>query len=118
MTSDLTTGEVTFELLTDYRVGEVPIGNRYSFEDFYQVDNTAQDLDVMLLMAGYDEIDVSSTDVAWIVVTPDSYFNDTTIPVEILQNTTAAEREGNILCVWKKTNGDFINVKITIVQDA
>lgn len=119
MKCDLISGEVDMELLSDYRtIGEVTIGARYSFEDIYQVDNQAQDLDVMLLMAGYDEIDVSSTDVAWIVVTPDSYFNDTTIPVEILQNTTAAEREGNILCVWKKTNGDFINVKITIVQDA
>jgi hypothetical protein len=30
LTADLTTGEATLELLTDYRDGEVPIGNRYN----------------------------------------------------------------------------------------
>jgi hypothetical protein len=118
MTSDLTTGEVTFELLTDYRVGEVPIGNRYSFEDFYQVDNTAQNFEVMLLMADYDEIVITDSDEPWILVGSDSYFANTTIKAEILQNTSGLDREGNILGVWKKTNGDDVNVKIPIIQNA
>lgn len=119
MTSDLTTGEVTFELLTDYREGEVPIGNRYSFEPFYQVESSETTFEVMLLMAGYDQIDITGTDeTEWINVNEDSYFTDTTIQVEILPNISGFEREGNILGTWKNENGDFINIKIPIIQNA
>jgi hypothetical protein len=119
MKCDLITGEVDMELLSDYRtIGQVTIGARYSFEDFYQVDNTAQDFQVMLLMAGYDEIVITDSDETWIVVGSDSYFANTTIKAEILQNTSGLDREGNILGVWKKTNGDDVNVKIPIIQNA
>jgi hypothetical protein len=119
MKCDLITGEVDMELLSDYRtIGQVTIGNRYSFEDNYQVDNTAQNFEVMLLMAGYDEIVITDSDEPWILVGSDSYFANTTIKAEILQNTSGLDREGNILGVWKKTNGDDVIVKIPIIQNA
>jgi hypothetical protein len=119
ITSDLTTGEVTFELLTDYRVGEVPIGNRYSFEDFYQVDNTAQNFEVMLLTAEYDFIDLSTSFSSWITYdTSQVYDKNTVATITIAANGTGLERQGTIRGKWEKETGEIIDIEIPIIQNA
>lgn len=115
---DLTTGEADLELLTDYRTGEVSIGNRYSYQDFYQVGNEPQNIEVLLLTAGYDEIIISTPDVAWLDVAETSYFDNTTIAVKIEPNSQGLERVGNILGRWANSDGTFVDVEIPIIQGA
>lgn len=118
MTSDLTTGETTFELLTDYRVNDVPIGNRYSFEPLYQVDNTAQDIEVLLLKNVSPYINLGGTSDAWINYSTGSYEEDTTIVVSIDANATGLERTGYINGKWQDELGNINDIQIPIIQDA
>lgn len=118
MTTDLTSGETTLELLTDYRSGEVPIGNRFSFEPFYQVDNTEQTIEVLLLRNVSPVISLQASLFGWINYTATDYDNDTTIRVDISQNTTGAERIGYISGKWEDETGTSIDIEIPIIQNA
>jgi hypothetical protein len=120
MKCDLITGEVDMELLSDYRtIGQVTIGARYSFEDFYQVDNTAQDLDVMLLTAEYDFIDLSTSFSSWITYDTSQVYNKNTVAtITIAANGTGLERQGTIRGKWEKETGEIIDIEIPIIQNA
>lgn len=118
MTTDLTSGETTLELLTDYRSGEVPIGNRFSFEPFYEVDNTEQTIEVLLLRNVSPIISLQASLFGWIDYIAADYDNDTTIRVDISQNTTGAERIGYISGKWEDETGTSIDIEIPIIQNA
>jgi hypothetical protein len=118
MTTDLTSGETTMELLTDYRVGEVPIGNRYSLESLYQVDNTAQTIEAMLLLSDWEKIILETPDEAWISYTLGTKFDNETINVSISANTTGSERIGYIKGKWALNDGTSETIQIPIIQDA
>ena len=116
LNADLTTGETTLELLTDYRVGEVAIGNRYTNQDVYFVNNQSQTIDALLLMAGFDQIIMSLPDVAWLSVTTTSYFENTNIQITIDENTTGEQRVGNLNAKWGNNDDSFVDVQIPIIQ--
>lgn len=118
MTADLTTGETSLELLTDYRLGEVAIGNRYSLESVYLVDNTAQVIEVLLLLSGWEKIIMVTSDEAWIDYTIADYYENTTINVKISDNTSSTERTGYIQAKWALEDGTNQTIKIPIIQDA
>jgi hypothetical protein len=118
MTTDLTTGEVTFELLTDYRSGEVSIGNRYAFEPFYQVDNTAQDIEILLLKNVSPTISLGASGYGWINYTGAIYNEDTSIAVSIDANATGLERTGYVNGKWEDETGTINDILIPIIQDA
>jgi hypothetical protein len=118
MTTDLTTGEVTFELLTDYRSGEVSIGNRYAFEPFYQVDNTAQDIEMLLLKNVSPTISLGASGYTWINYTGAIYDEDTSIVVSIDANATGLERTGYVNGKWEDETGTINDILIPIIQDA
>jgi hypothetical protein len=118
MTTDLTTGETSLELLTDYRVGEVPIGNRFSLEPFYQVDNTAQDLEILLLKNVSPTISLAPSTFAWITYTTGIFNDDTTIVVSISANATGLERTGFIGGKWEDELGNVQDIEIPIIQNA
>jgi len=118
MTTDLTSGETTMELLTDYRVGEVPIGNRYSLESFYQVDNTAQTIEAMLLLSDWEKIILETPDEAWISYTLGTKFDNETINVSISANATGSERIGYIKGKWALNDGTSETIQIPIIQNA
>ena len=91
-TTDLTTGETTLELLTDYRAGNVPIGNRYASEDLYIVSAEAQELDIMVLMGGFEFAATDNPLESWIdydIVERTENFN---LTISIDANTTGEER--------------------------
>jgi hypothetical protein len=91
-TTDLTTGETTLELLTDYRAGNVPIGNRYASEDLYIVSAEAQELDIMVLMGGFEFAATDNPLESWIdydIVERTENFN---LTISIEANTTGEER--------------------------
>lgn len=118
MNFDLTMGEGDLELLTDYRDGNVAIGNRYSFEPIYLVDNTAQDIEVLLLLSDWEKIIMVPSDEAWIDYTITDYYDNTTIVVTISANATATERIGYIQAKWALEDGTSETIKIPIIQDA
>lgn len=118
MTTDLTSGETTMELLTDYRVGEVPIGNRYSLESFYQVDNTSQTIEAMLLLSDWEKIILETPDEGWISYTLGTKFDNETINVSISANATGSERIGYIKGKWALNDGTSETIQIPIIQNA
>ena len=118
MTTDLTSGETTMELLTDYRSGEVPIGNRYSLESFYQVDNTSQSIKAMLLLSDWEKIILETPDEAWISYTLGTKFDNETINVSISANATGSERIGYIKGKWALNDGTSETIQIPIIQNA
>jgi len=118
LTTDLTSGETTLELLTDYRSGEVPIGNRFAFEPFYEVDNTEQTIEVLLLRNVSPVISLQASLYGWIDYIATDYDNDTTIRVDISQNTTGAERIGYITGKWQDETGTINDIEIPIIQNA
>lgn len=118
MTTDLTSGETTMELLTDYRSGEVSIGNRFSFEPFYEVDNTEQSIEVLLLKNVSPNIQLGGSFFAWITYLEETYTEDKTIVVNIAENTTGVERIGNIRGKWLDETGAVLGIEIPIIQNA
>ena len=118
MTTDLTSGETTMELLTDYRSGEVPIGNRFSFEPFYEVDNTAQSIEVLLLKNVSPTISLAIPAFGWITYTTAIYDTDTTIRVDISANATGVQRIGYVGGKWEDELGNILDIEIPIIQNA
>jgi hypothetical protein len=118
MTTDITSGETTMELLTDYRSGIVPIGNRFSFEPFYEVDNAERTIEILLLRNVSPLISLQSSLYGWINYIAKDYDNDTTIRVDISQNLTGVERIGYITGKWQDETGTIIDIEIPIIQNA
>jgi hypothetical protein len=118
LTTDLISGETIMELLTDYRVGEVPIGNRYSLEPFYQVDNTAQSIEAMLLLSDWEKIILETPDEGWISYTLGTKFDNETINISISANSTGSERIGYIKGKWALNDGTSETIQIPIIQNA
>jgi hypothetical protein len=118
LTTDLTSGETTMELLTDYRSGEVPIGNRYSFEPFYEVDNTAQSIEVLLLRNVSPTISLGASSFGWITYLGSIYTEDTTIRVDISANATGVQRIGYVGGKWEDELGNILDIEIPIIQNA
>lgn len=116
LNADLTTGETTLELLTDYRVGEVSIGNRYSTNDVYFIDNKAQDLQVEILIAGFDKVEFNASSYEWLSYNSALKFGtNSVITVSALSNESGIQREGSISAKYTK-DGNVTSVEIPIIQ--
>jgi hypothetical protein len=118
LTTDLTSGETTLELLTDYRTGIVEIGNRYSLESFYEVDNTAQDIEVLLLRNVSPTISLGASAFGWISYLGAIYTEDTTVKVSISANTSGVQRVGYVGGKWEDELGNILDIEIPIIQNA
>ena len=122
LTTDLTTGETTLELLTDYRVGDVQIGNRYASEELYIVSAEAQELDIMVLMAGFDLVRIDNTTDTWLSYTLGEFDSNFNLTISIDGNNTAEQRIGNIeltyITITEDGKFDEIQISIPIIQEA
>jgi hypothetical protein len=96
----------------------VPIGNRFSLEPFYEVDNTARSIEVLLLKSIAPSITVDNSDFAWLDFPSGTYYNDTTISVDISENTTGVERIGYVVLKYENELGISENFEIPIIQNA
>lgn len=111
MTTNLTNGEVDFELLTDYRtVGEITIGTRFAMQDVYQVDNTSQEIEVYLLIPGMELV---ASDVDWITYDLGVITESQILVVTLDSNKTGERRTGNIIIEFED---DIIT--IPVIQEA
>lgn len=86
-TTDLTTGEVDLELISDFReVASTTTGNgRFALKQIFNIDNTAQYLEVTILKLNAEYYDVTNNDTSY--SSPDNY-SDGTFIVPISHNTT------------------------------
>jgi hypothetical protein len=86
-TTDLTTGEVDLELISDFReVASTTTGNgRFALKQIFNIDNTAQDLEITILKLNAEYYDVTNIDTGY--SSPDNY-SDGTFIVPISHNTT------------------------------
>lgn len=85
-TTNLTTGESDFELITDFRAVAGQVGSRFAIQENYRLTAVSQDIEVGLLIGNYDELTASyeGTPIFGSVVTSDINVN-ITIPT----NTTS-----------------------------
>lgn len=107
---ELTSGEATLELLTDFRPTILTVTN----PDIIILDADSSDVEIFLSTAGRSEIDMKSSADAWIVyddtIVSNSDFN---LNVFIDKNNSGVQRTGYIIGEW-----DNEVIQIPIIQDA
>ena len=118
-TTDLTSGETTFELINDYRVlGYDSVGYRFANIELLNVDNTAQEFQLDLFLGMFKQFTITS--LSGFISSPTSGVKteDTSMIVTIAANATAAERTTNISLKFKDFDNNELIVEIPITQDA
>ena len=97
-TTDLTTGEATFELITDYRGIDAAstVGYRYSDSMNLDIDNTNQDFKVTIYKNDYDYFDIKGAE-TFLNYTPTlNNYNDYILDVNVPDNTSGVYRTDRI----------------------
>ena len=98
MTTDLTTGEASLELITDYRGlnAASSVGYRFASYDNVQVDNTAQVLEEVIYLNDYDSFSLKGAE-NFLVYTPTlDNVNDISLTVTIPANASGLDRVDRI----------------------
>ena len=113
MNINLSTGEVDFELLNDFREIVNNNANRYTNLPLLQVDNTEQVVDYIINILNYDSFDVKvSTDFLSYTTSTDNT-NDINLEVTIPANTTGIERYDFVVLEYFKDGiSTFINLPV------
>lgn len=118
-TSDLTSGETSFELINDYRtLGYDSVGYRYSNIELLNVDNTAQEFQLDLFLGMFKQFSIKT--LSGFISSPTSgvQYQDTSIIVSITANATAAERTENITITFRDFDNNDLIIDIPIRQQA
>ncbi len=118
-TTDLTSGETTFELINDYRVlGYDSVGYRYANIELLNVDKEAQEFQLDLYLGMFKEFTINS--LSGFLSSPKSgtYYNDESMVVTIAANTTGIERTSNVSIKFKDFNNVETTIEIPITQNA
>jgi hypothetical protein len=118
-TTDLTTGEATFELINDYRVlGFDSVGYRYSNIELLNIDNTAQEVQIDLFLGMFKQFQIKSLS-GWLSsATVGIKYEDTSMIVTIAANGTASDRSDVVNIVFKDYDNNNFEVEIPITQTA
>ena len=99
MTTDLTTGEASLELITDYRGlnAASSVGYKSANYDIAQVDKTAQDIEVVVYLNDYDSFGVkAATDFLVYSVSGVQEYKDITFTVSVPFNGSGIDRKDYI----------------------
>lgn len=118
-TTDLTSGETSFELINDYRtLGYDSVGYRYANIELLQVDNTAQEFQLDLFLGMFKQFSIKT--LVGFISSPTSgvQYQDTSIIVTIAANATAAERIEYITITYRDFDNNDLMIDIPITQDA
>jgi hypothetical protein len=118
-TTDLTSGETSFELINDYRsLGYDSVGYRYANIELLNVDNTAQEFQLDLFLGMFKQFSIKT--LSGFISSPTSgvQYQDTSIIVTIAANATAAERTENITITYRDFDNNDLLIDIPITQDA
>ena len=118
-TTDLTSGETSFELINDYRtLGYDSVGYRYANIELLNVDNTAQEFQLDIYLGMFKQFSIKT--LSGFISSPTSgvQYQDTSIIVSITANATAAERTENITITYRDFDNNDLIIDIPITQDA
>lgn len=119
MTTDLTTGEASLELLTDYRGINAASSVGYKFantEEGIDVDNTAQSIDVQIYKNDYDYFGVKGATNFLSYPTSGTYeYTDLLIPVTIPANSSGVDRYDSIGIDYY-INGTLVKTEYTRIK--
>lgn len=117
MTTDLTTGEVDFELINDFRDINGAVARRFSNLAGLELDNTLHNIEFLIFRTDYDTFDVVAS--GGFLSYPLSADNedDIVLKVTIPANTTGVERDDSVALQYYK-NGVLTEVKIDVYQNA
>jgi hypothetical protein len=119
-TTDLTTGETDFELLTDYRGvnASSTVGYRFASMENVQTDKEALVFDVEIFLNDYDSFDIkASTDFLTYTHTSNNK-TDATLNVNVPVNATALDRTGVITLEYKINGATAKTEYIFVIQTA
>ena len=120
-TTDLTTGEASFELLTDYRGinAASSVGYRFASYSDIQVDNTAQDIDVVIYKNDYDDFGIKgATNFLSYPTTGLREKADLLLPISIPENTSGVDRYDQVGIEYYKDGILQITEYIIVLQQA
>jgi hypothetical protein len=120
MTTDLTTNEVNFELITDYRsvAGFNNIGYRFANINNLIIDNTAQKIEVVFYRGGYESILVP-TNTGFVTSTGTGIvYDDVIVELTISANGTASPRTHIVNSKFTDFQGNVTDFNIPILQNA
>ena len=117
MTTDLTTGQVDFELINDFRDINGAVARQFSNLAGLELDNTLHNIEFLIFKTDYDTFDVVSS--GGFLSYPLSADNedDIVLKVTIPANTTGVERDDSVALQYYK-NGVLTEVKIDVYQNA
>jgi len=116
MNINLSTGEVDFELLNDFREIQNENADRYSNLPILIIDNTEQIVDYIIYIGNYDSFDVKvPTDFLSYTTSTDNT-NDINLQVTIPENTTGVERLDSVVLEYFK-DGVSTNINLSVFQN-
>lgn len=117
-TTDLTSGETSFELINDYRtLGYDSVGYRYANIEMLNVDKEAQEVQIDLYLGLFKEFTINSLSGFLSSPKTGTYYNDESMVVTIAANTTGIERTSNVTIKFKDFNNVETTIEIPITQD-
>ena len=117
-TTDLTTKEAEFELITDYRGFDAAssVGYKFASLEDIQTDKELLDIDLEIYLNDYDYFEVKGkTSFITCTLSGDNK-NDIILPVTITENTSGVDRSGAIELVYYKGTTTQKVEYITILQ--
>ena len=94
-TTDLTTGEATFELITDYRGinAASTVGYRYADATDINIDNNSQQFKVTVFKNDYDYFNLIQAEAYFLIYTPTSdNYNDYILDITSPENNSGVDR--------------------------
>jgi hypothetical protein len=118
-TTDLTTGEATFELINDYRVlGFDSVGYRFANIELLNVDNTAQEVQIDVYKGLFDDVEVISNASGFVTWSAAGGIKDDfSVTISIAANSTGLERIEDFEIRYL-LGGDTGLITIPIIQTA
>lgn len=117
-TTDLTTGETDFELLTDYRGVDAAstVGYRFADMETVQTDKEALVFEQEIYLNDYDSFNIKSP-IAFLSYSPSSNNKtDVNLTVTVPANTTGVDRTDVIILEYKKNGVTAKTEYITVIQ--
>jgi len=120
-TTDLTSGEVNFELITDDRISglSLPLKDKFTNTPYINCDNTAQHIDVLIYLSGYELFRPKSPTgfLLGSYTLGVTYREDKFIDIAIPANTSGVERRDLILMEYY-LDGTSVIISIPVIQAA
>jgi hypothetical protein len=117
-TTDLTTGETSFELINDYRtLGYDSVGYRYASVELLNLDNTEQEIQIDVYKGLFKGMSITSEPTGfatWGGITTEEDFS---LIVSIDANTSGVERTKNLEIKFDDYDGVLTFVQIPITQN-